>query len=65
MRACTQVDYKQLARQRMQKMQDYLDITKTRDVFLASDVGEPGHSHKTLKVGKLRDPLKRLLVSHS
>ena len=56
------VDYKQLSRQRMKKMEKFLNISKTRDIFLASDAGEPGHTHRTLKVGKLRDPLKRLLV---
>jgi hypothetical protein len=57
-------DDRELSRQRRQKMDEYMHATQaTYGVFLASTTGQPGHIHKKLVVGKLRDPLKRLLVS--
>ena len=59
------VDYKELSKKRMQKMEEFLNVSKTRDIFLASEGGQPGHSHQKLKVRKLRDPLKRLIDKRS
>jgi len=56
------VDYKALAKERLAKMNAYLNASKSdQGVFLQSQTGAPGHHHQKLKVKKLRDPLKRLL----